>query len=200
LHLTAGTVDWYAARASGIAAYVVLTFVVCLGLAMSRDARSSRWPRFAAEDAHRLGSLLVGWLVALHVLTIALDPRLALWPRLGIVAAGLLGAVALSSRYRSRIAEMVRPRTDFAYVAVWTAATLHGLATGTDRDATWLVFFYSASAAAVVALVLRRALRPRGRVIVVGAIAAVLAVAFISALPSMAAPSPHRTVVGSARR
>jgi hypothetical protein len=205
LHLTGGTIDWYATdwyvgRGSGIAAYVVLTFVVCVGLAMSGKAGFTQWQGFDGEEAHRFGARLVGGLVALHVLTIALHSHLALWPVLGIVAAALLGTVALVGRYRERIAPMLRWRADLVYVAVWAVATLHGLRTGTDRNATWLFVFYSASAAAVVALVLWRGLRPRGRVIVVGAIAAVLAVAFISALPSMASPSRHRAVAGSARR
>ena len=200
MHLTGGTIDWYTARAAGIAAYVVLTFVVSVGLAMSGKAGSIQWRGFDSEEVRRFGARLVGWLVALHVLTIALHSHLALWPLLGIVAAGLLGAVALTGRYRERIAPMLPWRADLVYVAVWAVATLHGLRTGTDRNATWLFVFYSASAAAVVALTLRHALRPRGRVIVVGAIAAVLAVAFISALPSMASPDRHRTVVGSARR
>jgi len=221
LHLTSSPIDWYAARAAGIAAYVVLTFVVVLGLALSGRVRSRRWGRFAVEDVHRFGSLLVGSLVVLHVLTIAIDSSLSispiqivvpfasdyrpLWTGVGIVAAELLVAAALANRYRSRIPDRVWRHARYAGVAVWTAATLHGLGAGTDRNATWLFVFYSASAAAVVALVLRRALRPRGRVIVVGAIAAVLAVAFISALPGAGSrerhsPPSHDLVQSSAVR
>ena len=33
MHVTASPAIWYAARASGVAAYVVLTVVVCVGMA-----------------------------------------------------------------------------------------------------------------------------------------------------------------------
>jgi sulfoxide reductase heme-binding subunit YedZ len=69
VHLTSNPAIWYAARASGIAAYVVLTLTVALGLAMGGKAQSKRWPRFAVEDVHRFGGLLVGSLVGVHVLT-----------------------------------------------------------------------------------------------------------------------------------
>ena len=67
LHLTGGTIDWYTARAAGIAAYVVLTFVVSVGLAMSGNAGSIQWRGFDSEEVRRFGARLVGWLVALHV-------------------------------------------------------------------------------------------------------------------------------------
>ena len=67
MHLTSSPIDWYAARAAGIAAYVVLTLVVSLGLAMSGKARSSKWPKFAVEDVHRFGGLLVGFFVFVAV-------------------------------------------------------------------------------------------------------------------------------------
>jgi len=64
---------WYAARASGVAAYVVLSVVVSLGLALGGKAQNRRWPRFSMEDIHRFGGLLVGSLIGIHVLAIAAD-------------------------------------------------------------------------------------------------------------------------------
>ena len=64
---------WYAARASGVAAYVVLSIVVSLGLALGGKAQNRRWPRFSVEDIHRFGGLLVGSLIGVHVLAIAAD-------------------------------------------------------------------------------------------------------------------------------
>src|SRR5215813_214068 len=94
VHLTAGSIDWYVGRGAGIAAYAVLTFVVCAGLAMSGTGPSGRWRRLGGEDVRRRGALILGWLVALHVLTIAAGSHVGLWPGLGIVGAGLLGAAA----------------------------------------------------------------------------------------------------------
>src|SRR5512133_4019846 len=165
VHLTASPVDWYAARAAGIAAYVVLTLVVAIGLTMSGKARSRRWPKFALEDVHRFGGLLVGFFVALHVLTIAIDSYLPfspvqllvplmsryrpVWTGLGIVAAELLLALALTNRYRRRIAYRTWRRLHYLNFAVWTAATFHGLGSGTDRTALWLVLLFAASTASI---------------------------------------------------
>jgi sulfoxide reductase heme-binding subunit YedZ len=207
LHLTSSPVDWYAARAAGIAAYVVLTFVVTFGLSMAGKARSSRWPKFAVEDVHRFGGLLVGLFVAIHVVTIAIDSYLPfsliqllvpftshyrpLWTGLGIAAAELLIALAITNHYRRRIPYRLWRRMHYLNFAVWTAATVHGIGSGTDRNAPWLLLLYSAAAASVVTLTLWRALRPRGRVLLGGAAAAVCVVVFLPALP--AAKVHHRT-------
>ena len=50
MHVTSNPAIWYAARASGVAAYVVLSLVVCLGLTLGGKAQSRRWPRFSVED------------------------------------------------------------------------------------------------------------------------------------------------------
>ena len=73
MHVSSNPAFWYATRASGIAAYVILTVVVCIGISMGGKAQSTRWPRFSVEDIHRFGGLLVGALIAIHVVTIAVD-------------------------------------------------------------------------------------------------------------------------------
>jgi sulfoxide reductase heme-binding subunit YedZ len=207
LHLTSSPVDWYAARAAGIAAYLVLTFVVTFGLAMAGKARSNKWPKFAVEDVHRFGGLLVGFFIAIHVVTIAIDSYLPfslvqllvpftsryrpLWTGLGIAAAELLVALAITNHYRRRIPYRFWRRMHYLNFAVWTAATVHGLGSGTDRNAPWLLLLYSAAAASVVTLALWRALRPRGPILLGGAAAAVGVVVFLPALP--VAQVHHRT-------
>ena len=54
------TMAWYAARAGGMVAFVVLTVGVLLGLGLSGRARLKEWPRFAVEDVHRFVGLLAG--------------------------------------------------------------------------------------------------------------------------------------------
>ncbi len=122
MHLTSSPIDWYAARAAGIVAYLLLTAVVTLGVSMAGRApgrRWKRWPMFAVEDVHRAGGLLVGSFIALHVVTIAIDSFLPfslgqiaipltsryrpIWTALGIVAAELLVALAVTNHYRDRI-------------------------------------------------------------------------------------------------
>ncbi len=172
MHLTSNPVDWYAARAAGIVAYILLTAVVTLGIAMAGRApgrRWKRWPMFAVQDVHRVGGLLVGSFIALHVLTIAIDSFLPfslgqlaipltstyrpIWTALGIVAAELLVALAITNHYRGRLAHRWWRRAHYANFAVWTAATLHGIGSGTDRSTPWMIALFAVCAAAVAAAV-----------------------------------------------
>jgi len=172
MHLTASPAIWYAARAAGVAAYVVLTLTVSLGLAMGGKAQSTRWPRFAVEDIHRFGGLLVGSLIGAHVLTIAADSFLPfsvgqlvvpftsvyrpLWTGLGICAAELLVALAVTNHYRKRMPYRVWRTMHYANFAVWALASLHGILSGTDRSAVWLALIYALSIGTVASLLLWR--------------------------------------------
>ncbi len=191
MHVTSNPAIWYAARASGVAAYVALSLVVSLGLALGGKAQSRRWPRFSVEDVHRFGGLLVGSLIGVHVLTIAADSYLPfsltqllvpftaryrpLWTGLGIAAAELLLALAITNRYRRRLPYRFWRTAHYLNFAVWALASLHGLMAGTDRGAVWLALLYGAAVAVVVALLVwrfgRRSLRS-GRVATAGAVAA----------------------------
>ena len=180
VHLSSSPAIWYAARASGVAAYVVLSIVVSLGLALGGKAQNRRWPRFSVEDIHRFGGLLVGSLIGVHVLAIAADSFLPfsltqllvpftstyrpLWTGLGIAAAELLVALAITNHYRKRMPYRYWRMAHYANFAVWTFASLHGLMAGTDRGAPWLAILYGVSVATVLMLLLWRfAARPPRR-------------------------------------
>jgi len=193
VHLTSSPVDWYAARAAGIVAYVLLTSVVCVGIGLAGREKLPGWPRFAVEDVHRFGGLLVGAFLTLHIATVAIDSFLPfsitqlvvpfaatyrpIWVALGIVAAELLIALAVTNHYRRRIPWRWWRRTHYLNFAVWTGATLHGLGSGTDRGAWWMQAIYAVSVAAVLMLLARRIGRPRLVPVaaVVGAIPVLLA-------------------------
>ena len=163
---------WYAARASGVAAYVALSLVVSLGLTLGGKAQSRLWPRFSVEDVHRFGGLLVGSLIGVHVLTIAADSFLPfsltqllvpftsryrpLWTGLGIAAAELLLALAITNHYRRRLPYRFWRTAHYLNFAVWTLASVHGLMSGTDRGAPWLAILYGVSVASVLMLLLWR--------------------------------------------
>jgi len=172
VHVTSSPAIWYAARASGVAAYVVLSLVVSLGLTLGGKAQNRRWPRFSVEEIHRFGGLLVGSLIGVHVLTIAADSFLPfsltqllvpftssyrpLWTGLGIAAAELLVALAITNHYRRRLPYRFWRTAHYLNFAVWTLASLHGLMSGTDRGAAWLAVLYGVSVATVVMLLLWR--------------------------------------------
>jgi sulfoxide reductase heme-binding subunit YedZ len=181
VHLTASPIDWYVARASGVAAYVLLSVAVLVGVLMAEGRPRRAWPKFALEDVHRFLGLLTGSFVALHVVTIAIDSYTpfsfaqlvvpfasgyrTFWTALGIVAAELLVALALTNRYRKRLSYRFWRRAHYANFAVWGAATLHGLGSGTDRTTAWLWTLELLATAAVVGATVWRINRgtPRSR-------------------------------------
>jgi hypothetical protein len=73
--LAAFAVDWYAARAAGVVAYLLVSASVALGLALAGKERFDRWPRFAVEDVHRFVGVLAGTFIALHIFWLAVDSQ-----------------------------------------------------------------------------------------------------------------------------
>ena len=177
MHLTSSPVDWYAARAAGMTAYLLLSCVVVLGLTMAAKKTFPGWPRFTVEDVHRFGGLLVGAFIAIHVVTVAIDAWLPfsiqslvipfvsryrpLWVGLGIAAAELLAAVAVTNHYRRRLPYSFWRRVHYLNFAVWTASTLHGLGSGTDRSAQWALGTYAVAGSAVASAIVWRLGRTR---------------------------------------
>ena len=206
MHLTSSSLDWYAARAAGVAAYVLLTVVVTLGVTMAGRKSFRRWPKFAIEDVHRFGGLLVGTFVGIHVLTIAIDsylpfsvgslvipflsPYKPLWVALGIVGAELLLALAVTNHYRDRLPYRFWRRAHYANFAVWAVVVLHGLGSGTDRASAWFIALYAAGAAVVAGATAWRIVR--GGILVPAEAAALVAVA-IAGLARGPLHTHHRT-------
>jgi methionine sulfoxide reductase heme-binding subunit len=166
-------VDWYAARAAGVVAYLLVSASVALGLALAGKETFQRWPRFAVEDVHRFAGVLAGTFIALHVFWLAVDSQSHLggvrglvipfashyrpfWTGLGIVAAELLLAIAISNRYRKRISYTLWRRLHFLNFVVWIGATAHGLGAGSDSGSTAFVLMYAVTMGVVGSLALRR--------------------------------------------
>ncbi len=177
MHLTSNPVDWYAARAAGVTAYLLLSGVVLLGLTMGAKKSFARWPRFTVEDLHRFGGLLVGSLLAIHIVTVAIDSWLPfslgslvvpfttryrpIWVGLGVVAAELLLALAVTNHYRRRLRYATWRRAHYLNFAVWGAASLHGIGSGTDRSTAWLLATFAVAVSAVSAAIVWRVGRRR---------------------------------------
>jgi sulfoxide reductase heme-binding subunit YedZ len=152
---------WYAARAAGIVAWVLLAAGVLWGLALSTKV-FGRKPRPAwLLDLHRaLGGLAVIF-TGVHVIAVMLDsyvhfglaevlvPLASRWHPVavawGIVGMYLLLAVELTSLARRRLSKRVWRAIHFASFPLFLVATVHGLAAGTDTG--------TGLAAAVVAAV-----------------------------------------------
>jgi methionine sulfoxide reductase heme-binding subunit len=167
------TTLWYTARAGGLLAFVLLTASVVLGLALSGRARLKQWPRLAVEDVHRFTGLLAGTFVGVHVLALLLDtyvpfslaqilvPGTASYrplpTALGVVALELLAALALTNRYRKHLPHRLWRRAHYLNFAVWAAALVHGITSGTDSGKVWEVALYAVAAGSVAGLLVWRA-------------------------------------------
>ena len=202
-------VIWDAARAGGLISYLLLTTAVALGLVLRNRWQSARWPRLVTNELHGYVSLLALIFIAVHVLAVAIDPfthfglaavlvPLAssyrpVWMSLGIVALYLLLAVWISSRLRRRIGHRLWRQIHVLAFAVYAAATLHGLGTGSDTRTVWAAAIYGTSVALVGSLLAVRLLAPAGRdsvrrpLVAGAAAAALIAVAAWSLLGPFAA-------------
>ena len=170
-------IAWYADRAAGMTALVLLTASVCIGIALAGRARSQRWPAFAIQEVHRYLGLLTGVFIGIHGLAILLDsyvpyslkqllvpgtaPSRTMAVAAGVVAAELLAALAITNHFRTRLSFRFWRRAHYLNFAVWILALGHGIAAGTDSDQPWAVYLYAACGAAVAGLLAWRLLAKR---------------------------------------
>lgn len=157
---------WILARASGLTAYVLLTLSVLAGLTVKSKpfGKAVRIP--TVTDLHRFLALLGLGAVAIHGTTLVLDSTITItptallvpglvpyrpaWTALGVVAAELMLVVYLSFGLRKRIGVRNWRRLHYATFAIFAAATLHGLAAGTDTTHRWAIWLYAGAVGAVV--------------------------------------------------
>ncbi len=174
---------WYLARGSGLVLLAVLTANLVLGIAIQGGWHPGTWPRFAVQAMHRNLALLAVVLLAIHVVTIELDPFVPvgwwaalvpfvspyrpLWLGLGTLSLDLMGAVVVTSLLRAHL----RPRwwrvIHWLTYLSWPVAVLHSLGTGTDTRLTWVFGFEVGCVGLVAATVIfrvARATRPRAGV------------------------------------
>src|ERR1700722_11474392 len=149
------SVLWYATRATGVTALVLLTITVALGIAGVSRLESRQWPRVITAGLHKNLSLLVVAFVVVHVLTTVLDSFVSIsitaavipfssgyrtfWLGLGAIAFDLILALWIPSLLRGRLSYRAwRGIHLLAYVS-WPVALWHGLGTGTDSKLPWLL-------------------------------------------------------------
>ncbi|HEY7136657.1 MAG TPA: ferric reductase-like transmembrane domain-containing protein [Acidimicrobiia bacterium] len=159
---------WYAARAAGIVAWVLLAAGVLWGLALSTKV-FGRKPRPAwLLDLHRaLGGLAVIF-TAVHVAAVMLDsyvhfgiaevlvPLASSWHPVavawGIVGLYLLLAVELTSLARRHLSKRMWRAIHFASFPLFVVATVHGLSAGTDTKTGVAIAVVAVVVAAVTSL------------------------------------------------
>jgi sulfoxide reductase heme-binding subunit YedZ len=166
------TTLWYATRASGLVALLLLTLTMVLGVTTTARARGRNWPGFAQQELHSRLSVIAVVFLGLHVLTSVLDTFVniswaaifipftsgyaRLWVGVGTLSLDLMIAVFVSSLLRARM----RPGTWravhwLAYLS-WPVALAHTFGMGTDAGESWVIDLGAACVLAVaLALVWR---------------------------------------------
>jgi DMSO/TMAO reductase YedYZ heme-binding membrane subunit len=169
---TGPSLYWYLTRSTGAVALILLTAAIALGVADVQRWSTPNWPRFIVDSVHRNVSLLAMVFLVLHILTSVLDSfaPIALtdavipfigsyrpfWLGLGTISFDLLIAVTVTSMMRQRIGFSTWRAVHWLTYASWPIALLHGLGTGSDVKATWLLALSIACLLVVLAAVLTR--------------------------------------------
>jgi sulfoxide reductase heme-binding subunit YedZ len=170
---------WLLARATGLAAYVLLTISVLAGLVVKSRPFGRAIKPASATQLHRTLALLSLSALALHGLTLVLDetihiglgallvPGLApyrpLWTGAGVLAGELMVLVYLSFGMRKRIGIKNWRRLHYTTYLAFAGATAHGVMAGTDSGQPWVIGLYLGAIGAVAAATAWRALVPPAR-------------------------------------
>jgi len=166
-------------RSSGLVAMGLLTLSVLLGIAAGARTVTAVWPRFVTQGLHRWTAATGVLLLVVHVVSVVVDPHAAIelldvvvpfgtdyrsvWTGLGTLAVDLLLVVVVTSLLRSRLRPRLWRAIHLSAYGAWALAIAHGIGTGTDAGDPWVAATTLASIGLVVASVLVRVWRDRGR-------------------------------------
>jgi len=146
---------WYTTRATGLVAFVLLTAGMAAGLLSAVRYQRPGGSRVVTLGLHRNINLLALAFTAIHVLTTVLDSFVSipltdafipfissyrpLWVGLGAVALDLMLALIVTSLVRGRLPLRTWRLVHWSAYLCWPVAALHGLGTGTDTPAAWVL-------------------------------------------------------------
>jgi sulfoxide reductase heme-binding subunit YedZ len=185
------TAFWYASRATGIVALLLLTAVLVLGILVNRQGRLPGLPRFAVTDIHRNLSLLSVAFIAVHVLTAVLDTFVSiplaaglvpfasgyerLWLGLGAISVDLMLAMIVTSLLRGRMNRVLWRAIHLLAYASWPVAFAHSIGSSKDLQQGWMLIMAVGCALIVAAAVVWRLAHAARQVPRAGRVAAVFA-------------------------
>src|ERR1700730_3992391 len=165
--MSGSTAFWYASRATGIVALLLLTAVL-----VTRQGRLPGLPRFAVTSLHRKKSLLAVAFIAVHVLTAVLDTFVSIpvlssvipfasgyerfWLGLGAISFDLMLALIITSLLRGRLNRILWRAIHLLAYLCWPVAFAHSIGSSTDMQHGWLLYLALACAAALAAAVIWR--------------------------------------------
>ncbi len=166
------TAFWYASRATGIVALLLLTAVLVLGMLVNRQGRLPGLPRFAVTSLHRNLSLLAVAFIAIHVITAVLDTYVSIpisagvipfashyerfWLALGAISFDLMLAMVITSLLRGRLNRTLWRAVHLLAYLCWPVAFAHSIGSSRDLQHGWMLDLGIACALAVTAALIWR--------------------------------------------
>jgi sulfoxide reductase heme-binding subunit YedZ len=160
---------WFLVRGTGLVSLMLLTLSMVLGIVEIKRWTWRRWPLFVMAALHKNASLLAVVFLGVHISATVIDgfapipwlaavvpfssPYRPVWLALGAVAFDLILALALTSLLRSRLSYRNWKIVHWTAYACWPVAFVHGLGTGSDGTAQWVLATDLVCLALVVAAV-----------------------------------------------
>ncbi len=169
--------SWYAARASGLVAWAIVTLSILWGLALStRLVRRKGVPAWLLDLHKFLGTLSIVF-VAVHVVALVADNYVYFGPRellvpfasawrpgavaWGIVATYLLVAIQLTSWSMKWLPRKLWHRVHLMSIPMFAFSTVHGFTSGADNTNLAVEWVAITAGLAVFSLVGFRLVAPR---------------------------------------
>lgn len=150
-----GQAFWYASRATGIVALLLLTATFALGIMVTKKGRLPGLPRFAVTGLHRALSLLAVCFLGVHIITAVLDSYVRIpllsavipgvsgyerfWLSLGAIATDLMIAMIITSLMRGRLNPLAWRVVHLTAYLSWPVALAHSIGSAKDLQQKPLV-------------------------------------------------------------
>lgn len=167
-----GHIPWAVSRASGLAAFAVLSVSVIMGLLISTKASDGMLSRPFVFDMHQFLSVASLVLIGLHAGSLLFDgflhftslslvlpfisPYRPVAVGVGVIAGWLTAITAASFWMRSRIGQKRWRTLHYVTFLAYAGALWHGIAAGTDTQLPLVYWGYIFSLATVTALTVLR--------------------------------------------
>ncbi|BDZ48050.1 hypothetical protein GCM10025867_02910 [Frondihabitans sucicola] len=158
---------WAIGRGTGIAALVLFTVSVVLGIVTRSGRPLPGLPRFSITLVHRNVSLAATLFLLVHLVSLFFDPYAQLdlldtvvpffgsyrpfWQGLGTVGFDLVVVLVATGLLRGRLGPRTFKAIHWASYALWPIALAHAIGTGTNGTEGWFLALAAASVLVVVA-------------------------------------------------
>ncbi len=141
---------WILARASGVAAYLLVTAGMVMGLVLRSGLAMTAVHGFA---------LVMDDYVEIDPIDLIVPGQVVyrpLWVAAGVLSLWLMVIVSVTASMRRHMGAAVWKPLHFAGYGVFAAATVHGVMAGTDSGRPWMVAMYAGAVAVIVSMGARR--------------------------------------------